>query len=150
MNTDIESFNFKNKRLAGIDFGLKRVGVAVCDEFHITISPKTTLHYQEDNFWELLLELLVSERIGGVILGVPYRDDNRNEKLIAEIEKFEKILNEKTGLQVIKIDEAYSSKRAVETMIETGKKKKDRAKKENIDKIAAALILRDFLTNMEA
>lgn len=140
---------FKHKRLAGIDFGLMRVGIAVCDEFHITISPKTTLPYQDENFWGMLLKLLEAERIGGIILGIPLRNDNKNDKLIAEIEKFAALLSEKTGLNIIKIDEAFSSKRAVETMIETGKKKKYRATKGNIDKIAAAVILRDFLNNWE-
>jgi putative pre-16S rRNA nuclease len=137
------------KRIAGIDYGKKRVGVAVADEMHITASPRKTLIVTEDSFWEDLLDMLEFDRIGAIVVGVPYRLDDKNQKWINEIKEFIKDLTEKSSLPVYEYDESYSSKRAVSTMIEIGKKKKKRAKKGSTDMIAAAIILRDFMNENE-
>lgn len=137
------------KRVAAVDYGKKRVGLAVSDEMHITSSPRKTLIADDENFWSDLLEFLQFERIGVVVVGVPYRLDDKNKEWILEIKNFIKELTEKSGLPVYEYDESYSSKRAVSTMVEIGKKKKKRAQKGNTDMIAAAIILRDFLKENE-
>jgi putative Holliday junction resolvase len=139
----------KDKRLAGVDFGLKRVGVAVCDEFHITISPRGILAFDSDDFWKKFISLLQSENAGAVVVGIPTRSDGEETELIRQIKNFIKKIKSKTGLPVISYDESYSSKKAVETMIEIGTPKKQRRRKGSVDQVAAAIILREFLEETE-
>lgn len=145
-----EDYNaLKGKRLAAIDYGRRRVGFAVCDEFHITTSPRGVFILTSDDFWDELLAALKREYAAAVILGVPLRHDNEETELIKEIYEFAEELKEKSGLNVITYDEAFSSKRAVQTMLQIGTKKKKRAKKGSKDEFAAAIILRDFLNSIE-
>ncbi|MGA2297317.1 MAG: Holliday junction resolvase RuvX [FCB group bacterium] len=139
----------KGKRIAGIDYGRKRTGLAVCDEFHITVSPRRFFLMDSVNFWDELLEALKSERVEAIVVGVPYRLDEIVTDLIKEILDFIKELELKSNITVIPYDESYSSHKSLQTMLEIGVKKKQRAKKGNMDKIAAAVILRDFLQELE-
>ena len=149
MNYKDQKVKFKNKRLVCIDFGLKRCGIAVCDEFHITSSPRGLLIYNSAGFWNELINILLNEKPAAIIVGVPIRLDGLKTKLIEEIEKFIVELSVKSNLEVISYDESFSSKIATQTMIEIGIKKKKRSRKGSTDKIAACVILRDFLNEMD-
>ena len=139
----------KGHRIGALDYGRKRTGFAVCDEFHITVNPKEVFDISEDNFWDKLLICFHRERIDAVVVGLPLREDNNNKEFIDEINDFIEILKQKSGLCVFTTDESFSSKSAIRTMIDIGYGKKKRAKKENTDKIAASIILRDFLNELE-
>ncbi|MCL2039367.1 MAG: Holliday junction resolvase RuvX [Bacteroidetes bacterium] len=133
----------------GIDFGLKNVGVAVSDELHIAISPEPTLIYTSPNFWAILKKIILEKEVATIVLGVPY-DENEEHEMRKHIELFEcrlrLLLNTvDSPISIEHQDESYTSKNAVITMLEIGKKKKNRSKKENIDAISAALILKDWL-----
>lgn len=141
--------DFKGKRLGAIDFGRKRVGFAVCDEFHITVNPRKFYLFDSISFWDDLLNDLKKENLSAVIVGVPYRLDNQETDVIKSIKEFIDELKNKSGLEIIPFDESFSSKKAMKTMIEIGYKKKKRAQKGNTDQIAAAVILRDFLKELE-
>ena len=141
----------KDSRILSVDFGTVRVGIATCDALHISISPKGTLLYSENNFWDKFLEILATEKISAIVVGMPEPNNNTTEisithkKILTDIEKFIFELRNKTNLPVFTHDESFSSKRAVETMLMIGKKKKERAKKGTTDKIAAAVILQNFI-----
>ena len=137
-----------DKRILAIDYGLKRIGLAVCDEFHITTRPITTLQNDEKKLLKLA-EIIKSERIGAVVLGVPVRADSKNDVFIAEIKNFGKKISEMFNLQCFYFDEFLSSRRAMASMIENGKGRRKRGKKGETDKVAAAIILRDFLNEKE-
>jgi putative Holliday junction resolvase len=136
----------KGKRILAVDFGLRRVGTAVTDEWHITITPKTVFDYRSESFYDKLTEFIKQDNIGAVVVGIPLSKVDNNAQLIEEIKSFAEKINELTGKDVFFIDESYTSKEAVKTMIEIGKKKKKRATKGETDKIAAALILKEFLS----
>lgn len=139
-----------HRRLGAIDYGLKRVGFAVCDELHISITPKAVLDPTSEKFWPQLAEWLERERVALVVVGMPFRPDpTEKTEVITAIEGFIGELRAKTGLEVIVRDESFSSVRAAETMFAVGKKKKQRAQKGNKDMIAAAIILREFLAELE-
>lgn len=142
-------YDFTCKRLAGIDYGTKRIGIAVCDEFHVTVNPRKVFDAQDPALIDDICEFLRTENVAAVVVGIPYRQDGKNESFIAEIEEFIALLNEKSGLPVIRHDEYLTSRQAVRIMVEIGRKKKDRRKKEITDMFAAALILRDFLKEYE-
>jgi putative holliday junction resolvase len=139
----------KGKRIGAIDYGRKRVGFAVCDEFHITITPKKFLLKDNPSFWDDLNQIVIETRCDLLLIGVPYRLDETETEIIKEIEVFINEVKELTGLIVIPFDESFSSKRAMDTMIKIGTKQKRRRQKGETDKIAAAIILRDFLEEVD-
>ena len=138
----------KGKRLAAIDFGLKRVGIAVCDEYHITVSTRKYLDFTSPGFWKQLLGIILNENIYAVILGIPIRPDRAETNIIKKIKEFSIELEDVSGKKVILRDESFTSKKATETMIEIGMKKKKRQDKGTRDSISAAIILRDFLNEI--
>lgn len=135
----------KGKRLASVDFGFKRLGVAVCDEMHISITPAKVFDYTSANFWKEFIDFIDKERISAIIVGYPYRQDKSETEVTKEIDNFVSALKQKLELPVYTFDESFSTVRAERLMLELGKKKKQRRKKENKDLISAAIILRDFL-----
>lgn len=145
---DIKEF-IKGKRLAGIDYGLKRVGFSICDEFHITVTPKNTFQRQSDYFWRDFLEAVRSNNVGALVVGVPFGYEERKSNIAKDVMKFIEELKKRTDLKIIPFDESFSSYEAMNTMIKIGKKKKKRAVKETKDMIAAAVILRSFLQEIE-
>ncbi len=146
-NDEIRSF-IKGKRIAGIDYGLKRVGFAVCDELHITTSPRK-FYINDDTFLSKLINDLKFENACACVVGVPITYDGNKTKFQEIIESFIEELKLKSHLPVFTYDESYSSKQAVGKMVESGKRKTARSRKGETDKVAAALILRDFLNEME-
>lgn len=131
------------KRLAGIDFGLKRVGFALSDPFQITVKPVNTFQ-NDDKFRDEIINTLSKYDIEKIIIGKPNLTNN-NEKLLEEIDKFKEFLEKDHSYNCEFIDESYTSKRAMDQMIASGKKKKYRREKSNLDSIAAAIILNDYL-----
>lgn len=140
--------DLKGKRLLGIDYGLKRIGLAICDELHITTTPIDTIENSKDILFPELEKTILYYNIYAIVVGIPFTKDGQKTKLILEIEKFIKILKSKFDLEVFTIDESYSSSRASEIMVQIGKKKSKRKAKGSIDKVASAIILRDFLDNI--
>jgi putative Holliday junction resolvase len=137
----------KGKRIGALDFGLKRIGFAVCDELHIVVSPRGFFENTPE-LWQHLAEAFAKERLGAVVVGVPYRTDGTRTNIIDAVERFVDALRSRTALPVLTMDEAFSSRGAVQTMVRSGVKKKRRAEKGRTDAVAAAIILRDFLEEL--
>jgi putative holliday junction resolvase len=148
MNNSIKD-KIYGKRVGGIDYGRKRLGIAVCDELHISITPLKVLNPGTGNFWDEFIAIIKKENISYLVVGVPYRLDNKKTEVISQIEIFIDELIKRTGIEVFKFDESYSTIRATETLIDIGRKKKKRRQKESKDLVAAAIILRDFLKENE-
>lgn len=140
---------FKHKRIVAIDYGLKRIGLAVTDIFHISLTPLKTIDRSKDSYFDDILIILENENSGAVVVGVPYRLDGEETDLIKEIKLFIEKLKSKISIPVIPYDESFSTVRTTETMIEIGKRKKKRSTKGEKDKIAAAIILREFLQEID-
>ncbi len=134
----------KGKKVAAVDFGTKRIGVAYCDALHISINTLETLDYTHEHFIDKFLKLMQSLDIQIIVLGVPYWNKS-NKQFSKKLNKFIQELSEKHDFYVFKQDESFSSKRASQIMIEIGKKRYTRRHKGQTDKISAAIILRDFL-----
>lgn len=135
----------KGKRIGSIDYGRKRIGFAVSDEMLITVSAKEIFYTDDENFKDKLLNIIKHYDLSALVVGLPIRLDNVDTDLILEIKQFAEELKNELNIPVFFQDESYSSKSATETMIRIGKRKKFRSKKEEIDKIAACIILRDFI-----
>jgi putative Holliday junction resolvase len=131
-------------RILALDYGGKRTGIAVTDEFQIiasglaTVATKELLPYLENYFKTEDVEL--------VLVGEPKQMDNTPSQSEAAILEFLKKFNEKFPLMEMKrVDERFTSKMAVKTMIDSGLKKKKRQNKALLDEISATIILQTYL-----
>ncbi|MCX8055872.1 MAG: Holliday junction resolvase RuvX [Ignavibacteria bacterium] len=137
--------NIKGSRILGVDFGLKRVGLAVSDELGITTTPLDTLDYSKQDFWERLITIINKQKVKACVVGVPFHEKQTDTDIINALNVFVDLLRSKSGMDVYVFDESFTSRNAVQTMLAINKPKKKRSQKGEKDKIAAALILRNFL-----
>jgi putative holliday junction resolvase len=131
-------------RILGIDYGTKRIGLAVTDPLKIFASPLTTIKTRE--FDSFLNDYLKTEEIDAFVVGYPVTLNNKPSESVKYIDPFLKRLGKQyPGKPVHLIDERFTSGMAFQTLIEGGVKKNDRRDKSLIDKISAAIILQSFL-----
>ena len=131
-------------RIIGIDYGRKRVGLAVTDPLRIFASPLITVNVQEfDSFIE---EYLESEQIDEFVVGYPVGMNNQPSESVKYIDPFIRRLKKKfPGMPVHLVDERFTTKMALRTMIDGGVRKKERQNKMIADMISASIILQSFL-----
>ena len=133
-------------RILALDYGEKRIGVAVTDEMQIIASGLTTVPTSE--IFDFLKEYTKKEKVELFLVGEPKQMNNKaseSEKLIIPfLSKLEKIFSH---IPIKRIDERFTSKMAFQTMIDSGLKKKQRQNKALIDEISATIILQSYLYN---
>ena len=128
----------------GIDFGLKRTGISISDEFNKIAFPLKTV--QSDNLISILQDIIKTESIEKIIIGKPYDLKGNLSVLEKNIISLIKLLKTKfPNILVFRIDERFTSKIAKQTIAISGASKIKRRNKENIDKISATLILQSYL-----
>ncbi len=134
-------------RILAVDYGSRRVGLAVTDPQQIIASPLQTIATRE--LMPFLKKYLLEENVKQVVVGYPLKDDGSPTDATPLIEAFLKKLSfEFPKLRIHTQDESYTSRMAVRSMIVSGVKKKNRKKKSNLDKISATLILQSFLEDI--
>lgn len=131
-------------RILALDYGIKRTGIAVTDEMQIiasglsTVLTKDLIPYLENYF--------NTENVELVLIGEPKQMDNSASQSEGAILEFIKKLEAKFPTMVLKrVDERFTSKMAVRTMIDSGMKKKKRQDKALLDEISATIILQSYL-----
>ncbi|HEX3375313.1 MAG TPA: Holliday junction resolvase RuvX [Candidatus Acidoferrales bacterium] len=140
--------------ILAIDYGKKRLGLALSDEFGITSRPFATwtrINRRRD--LARLRELVRQEKIRRIIVGLPLHLDGRPSEMSEETRSFALRVEKAIGIPVEMVDERLSSWEAKETVaqINSGKRMRNSSrraeptKKNPIDDIAAAIILRDYL-----
>ncbi len=133
-------------RIIGIDYGLKRIGIAVSDPLQMFASPLTTVRSGE--FHDFLRDYLKTGEVDAFVIGYPVQMNNEPSSSVSYINPFIKKLKETyPEKQIYLADERFTSKMAFRTMVEGGVKKKDRKDKSMIDKISASIILQSYLDN---
>jgi putative Holliday junction resolvase len=131
-------------RILAIDYGKKRVGLAVTDPMQIIASPLTTVPSGEIEIF--LADYLKKENVDEFVVGYPVQLNNIASESVKYIDPFLKRLRKLFPDKPVHLaDERFTSKIALRTMIEGGVKKKERRDKSMVDKISASLILRTFL-----
>jgi putative Holliday junction resolvase len=134
-------------RILCIDYGKKRTGIAVTDPFKIIASALTTVETKE--LFPFLKNYFLKEPVELVLIGEPKNLDDSDTHATPLVHQFIKKFKKDFPLMRIEtVDERYTSKLAVQSMIDMGMKKKDRQKKENIDQIAAAIMLQEYLRTL--
>ena len=134
------------QRKMGIDYGDRRIGIAMTDAMCIISSPFEV--YQNkgvDDAVNHISELVSKYQICEIAMGLPLNmDGTEGERAILHKEIGEKIA-EKTGVKVFYIDERLTSAEAEEILISSGVRREKR--KELIDKISAQIILQTHINN---
>ena len=131
-------------RLIGIDYGRKRVGVAVSDPLGIFASDLETVHSAK--IIEYLKKYMENEKVSLFVVGYPINMDGRPSEAAKDIDIFLKHLAKAfPDIPVTLEDERFTSVLAHRAMIDGGMKKQDRMKKESVDKISAAIILQSYM-----
>jgi putative pre-16S rRNA nuclease len=133
-----------SERVLAIDYGEKRIGIAITDPLKMFSIPLAT--YKNDSkFWSEFEILLNKFNIVLVVIGYPLKEDGSKSKITLLVEKFVKEFKNKFKIDVELVDERYSSAIAWEHIIEAVPSKKKRRNKSLIDMNAAAVILDDYL-----
>lgn len=131
-------------RIMAIDYGTKRIGVAITDPLQMFASPLLTINTME--FDAFISDYLKKEAVDAFVIGYPVQMDNTPSQSVRSINPFIKKLKSKyPEIDVHLADERFTSQMALRTMIEGGVKKKGRMDKSMIDKISASIILQSFL-----
>lgn len=136
------------KRILAIDYGTKRVGVAISDPF--CLFPSITLTISNDrNVLMELLKMIEEKDVGKIILGYPENDDGKISKVAEEILKFKVELKNKSNLEIELWDENLTSQIASSRIIKTVVKKSKRRDKALVDAQSAAIILEEYLRSLD-
>ncbi|NUM50807.1 MAG: Holliday junction resolvase RuvX [Flavobacteriales bacterium] len=131
-------------RIMAIDYGTKRVGIAVTDTLQLIASALTTVHPNEAI--KFIKEYSQKEKVETIVVGEPKRADNSPSEVEKHIVGFvRKLQKEIPYLKIVRFDERFTSKMALQAMIDGGASKKQRRNKELIDQISATIILQEYL-----
>ncbi len=134
-------------RILGIDYGAKRVGLAVTDPLKIiataltTVDNKATIDY--------LKKYIAAEDVEKILIGYPTDLRGNATHATPYVDKFIIELKKHFPLMPVeKWDEAFTSKMAMQTLVASGVKKKQRRDKKLLDQISATIILQEYLQNL--
>lgn len=131
-------------RILAIDYGMKRTGIAITDEMQMIASGLTTV--ETPKLMEFLKKYFNDEKVELVLVGEPkqmnYEPSQSAAMIDAFVIKFGKVFPE---MKVERIDERFTSKMAMSSMIQSGLSKKKRQNKALLDEISATIILQDYL-----
>ncbi|WP_338762811.1 Holliday junction resolvase RuvX [Bernardetia sp. ABR2-2B] len=131
-------------RLLAIDYGQKRVGLAVTDSEKIIATALETV--AEKEVLEYIKNYVETEPVEVFVLGMPKKLDNSPSSNAAAVVKFQKKLETLfPDIPIALEDERFTSSLALDAMISGGMSKKNRRNKSNVDKISAVLILQTYM-----
>lgn len=128
-------------RVAGIDYGRKRIGIAICDAERIVASPLCVRQTNGDAAADAAYfrRLVADEAIVGFVVGLPIHADGSDSRMSVEVERFGRWLAETTGRPVVFHDERYSSIEATGMIAARGLSRGK--KKARTDAVAAQVVL---------
>ena len=136
------------RRILGLDYGTKTVGVALSDELHITAQPLETITRKDANklrkTYARIEELVKEYDVEKIVLGLPMNNTvgERGEDTLS----FRDALVRRTGLEVILWDERLTTVASEKVLMESGVRRENR--KKVIDQIAASMILQGYLDSL--
>lgn len=134
-------------RTIGLDYGTKTVGVAISDEMGLIAQPLETIERKAANKLRQTLArieaIIVEQSVDTIVLGFPKNMNNTEGERAEATRAFQADLERRTGLPVVLVDERLTTVEADRILEETGVAHS--ARKEHIDKMAAAIILQSYL-----
>ncbi len=134
-------------RILGLDYGDKRIGVAVCDELGLTAQGlPTIIRKTRKHDLDILENLVKNYQVERIVIGYPVRLDGSEGIQCEKVNRFALLLEKTFHLPVVKWEETLSTKEAEEILIQSGVHWEKR--KKMVDKVAACLILQSFLDSL--
>jgi putative Holliday junction resolvase len=131
-------------RVLAIDFGRKRIGLAVSDPLQLIANRLTTIPTNE--IWDFLSDYFMKENVETIVVGYPRQMNNKASEAVRYINPFLKKFQIKYPEKKLELqDERFTSKMAFQTMIDGGLKKQQRKDKSMIDSVSATIILQGYL-----
>lgn len=135
-------------RIVCIDYGGKRTGLAVTDPLQIIATSLTTIETKE--LIPFLKKYFQQEQVELILIGEPLNlDDTATHATPLVKAAIIKLKKEFPSIPIQTVDERFTSKLASRAMVEMGMKKKDRQVKGNIDRIAATIMLQEYLQSIQ-
>lgn len=137
-------------RVIGLDYGSKTVGVALSDELMLTAQPLTTIHRDRPTKLRQTLaqieQIIEQYDVDRIVVGWPKKLDNEEGERCEKTKEFGDMLENRTGLEIIYQDERLTTAQADGVLGQGGIRKDKR--KQYIDKMAASLILQNYLDTL--
>ena len=130
-------------RIMAIDYGKKRVGVAVTDTMQLIATRLETV--DADLIWKFLDEYFSREAVDLVLVGYPVQLNNQPSEALRYINPFVQKFRQKYEKDIRLVDERFSSKMAFQSMIDAGLRKGQRQNKGTIDGVSATILLQSYL-----
>ena len=136
-------------RILALDYGTKRIGVALSDELGWTAQPLETFERRTlDRDIAHIASLVKSHEVGKVVLGLPLQLDGRQGPAIHAMREFVAKLEEGISVPIVRWDERMTTKAAEELLIAADVSRKKR--KGTVDRVAAAILLQSYLASLES
>jgi len=130
----------------GLDYGLRRIGLAVGDTSqYLAFAQGTHVEGKDGSIFKFLGEIIQSRNITSLVMGLPLKTDGNDGEITIKVRRFAKRLEEEFSLPVILWDERYSSQEADRWL-----KDKRRSTKEDRDALAAEIILQSYLDSLDS
>lgn len=131
-------------RIMAIDYGTKRTGIAVTDPLRIIPTALDTI--DTNKLMDFLDGYFSREFVSLIVVGLPLHNDGTPTRLEEDIRGFLRSVQKKyPSLTVERVDEAFSSAKAQQIILQSGARRKKRQDKSLVDKVSAAVILHEFM-----
>lgn len=131
-------------RILGIDYGERRIGLAVSDPTHVIAQPLTTLIREDSEaWWEQLAAIIAEQEVEAIVVGYPRTLRGTASRQTEAVDQFIARLQDRESVPVHRFDERLTSAAARKALQQQGIKTGHR--KEAVDRTAAALMLQDYL-----
>jgi putative Holliday junction resolvase len=131
-------------RILAIDYGRKRIGIAVTDPAQIIANKLATI--STHTIWDFLKNYFLNEQVDEVVVGYPKQLNNEASQAVVYVNPFIKKFKERyPDIPLVLTDERFTSKMAFQTMIDGGIGKKGRKNKAMVDAISATIILQSYM-----
>jgi len=128
-------------RVLGVDYGSRRVGLALSDELHLTASPYQVI--ARGDLRSKLRDIADAYDIELVVVGLPTGLGGNETESASQARALAEEIASATGWEVAFVDERFTSRMAEGALLESGMRRRQR--KETVDKVAAAIILQTYL-----
>ncbi|MCP3974873.1 MAG: Holliday junction resolvase RuvX [bacterium] len=133
-------------RVLGLDPGERRIGVALSDPLGMIAQPHSMIDRRKQNVAEELQRLVSEEDVTQIVIGLPTSLDGEEHEAAQRARAFGEWVREATGMEPVFADERFTTNIAESALIESGMRRS--ARRENRDKVAAAVMLQGFLDMM--
>lgn len=135
-------------RILAIDYGRKRVGLAVTDTEKIIATKLETVHSKD--VFNYLENYFKKEDVDTIVVGYPITLKGKASEALIYVNPFlKKLIKIYTDKKIVTVDERFTSKIAFQSMIDGGLKQKARRNKETVDSVSAVLILQSYLDQIK-